>query len=576
MTSLAGWAPRPAVRRHRSTSGPRWILRGRTYWSLIAVKSLPYNLPGDFMQSIMQKYAYSAVSTSVYRISKGNAISRLDRAATRYGAEIAYRLEAGKQTESLADIHARVTSLRASVAADETCIIDVSIVFAVTGRSIREAEWRMKLLESELRTNGVGICPGRYMQRKLAGLFDANVHPAFPFVVSITEHFLPALMPLTQTPLCQSGGCHLGTDVADGSAVMLNRFAGANFNTVIMGKSGSGKSYIAKLLVLRETSVGEGGYFILDPLGEFMQIALFLGGVHRSVGTEGLGAGKLDVSQASATVAGVVELVCMAIQLNDRETATVKDLFYSHAAAGHGSTVAEAFSAVRARSAQSGSAEICRRLDRVLTGDLSFLLSGDMPEAGQERVIVFDYSCIDPRLKSAVAQFLLETVFEMCIHAGGRKTIIIDEAWRFGNDERLRASLSHAVRHSRHYNVAIMLLTQNVTDIAGDAFADGILNNTDSCFVFRHDGDASVLPEDYRLTPEERDFVNGFTPRDARRSRCVMIAAGRKVKLEIQSGDDEFRLCNSEALQGCGVVQFLCMLADDTLNEIDSMLEGAH
>ncbi|MBX8637895.1 MAG: DUF87 domain-containing protein [Thermoplasmata archaeon] len=558
-----------------SMVGPRWLRREGKYVAYIAVRSVPYNLPENFVQSIMQRFEYSGASVSVYRVSRTDALSRLDRAATRYGAELAYRLESGKQTASLADLHSRITELRDAVAADCAYLIDAAIVFSVTGMSVEETEVRIKSIESELKTNGIGVHSGRYIQRKLARMFDTDVPPVFPFIVSLTERSLPALMPFTQTPLIQPGGTLLGTDTADGSPVILNRFAGTNFNTIIMGKSGSGKSYFAKLMILREAAKHRSSYYILDPLGEFMQTALFLGGVHRSIGSEGLGAGSVIVSHSAAIVSNAVELVCRAVQLNAQESATVRNLFYGQATMKPGDTVAQTFSAVYASLVQSGATDISRRLNRALSGDLSFILSGEVPKPSVARVTVYDYSLIDSGLKSAVAQFLLETVFELCKYADGTKTLVIDEAWRFSDDERLRAALSRTMRHSRHYNLAIMLLTQNISDVTSGAFTNGILNNTDSCFIFRHEDGAATLPEDYQIAPEERDFVNSFTPREARKSRCIMVAAGRKVKLEIESSIGEFSLCNSEALGACSVFQFICLLAGETLDKIDCMLAEA-
>ena len=576
MSSFAGSGGRVRVRRHMSRIGPRWLRKGGAYWSFIAIRSIPYNLPDDFLQSIMQRFPYSAASVSVCRVSRENSISRLDRAATRYGAELTYRLETGKQTGSLTDIHSRVTDLRNAVASDDASLIDVSAVLSITGFSVEETETRMKALEAELRATGVGVYSGRYIQRRLAEMFSANTPPRFPFVVSITEHSLLAFMPFTQTPLIQQSGTLLGTDTADGSQVILNRFGGANFNTIIMGKSGSGKSYFAKLMILREASNPGSSYFILDPLGEFVQIALFLRGVHRSVATEGLGTGNVPVSHSTVIVNGAFELICSAVQLSGQDTVTVRDLFFRHASLNPGASIAQTLSAVSDKLTEDRSADISSRLKRVVSGDLSFILSGETPKPAKGGVTVFDYSLIDSELKTAVARFLLETVFETCKYEDGRKTIIIDEAWRFSDDDRLRSTLSQAMRHSRHYNLAVMLLTQNVSDITGSSFADGILNNTDSCFIFRHEDGTSALPEDYRLMPDEKDFVNSFTPRDARKSRCVMIAAGRKVKLEIESSSDEFDLCNSEAPVGRSTFQFICSLADRKLDKIEAMLAEAY
>lgn len=88
----------------------------------------------------------------------------------------------------------------------------------------------------------------------------------------IPRNRITPLIPfLTSSP--SNKGLPIGFDSIDGRPVFLDLFLGSSNNILILGETGSGKSYFARLLLLRLLSLGiiERAY-VLDPLNDFSNI----------------------------------------------------------------------------------------------------------------------------------------------------------------------------------------------------------------------------------------------------------------------------------------------------------------
>src|SRR3989344_260663 len=88
---------------------------------------------------------------------------------------------------------------------------------------------------------------------------------------------LATTFPFTTASLTANEGILYGINEHDGSLVIFNRFSLENSNSVIFGKSGSGKSFMVKLEVMRSLMFGA-EVFVIDPEGEYKDLTRALGG----------------------------------------------------------------------------------------------------------------------------------------------------------------------------------------------------------------------------------------------------------------------------------------------------------
>ena len=86
----------------------------------------------------------------------------------------------------------------------------------------------------------------------------------------------------------------LGYNLASSSLVFWDRWARDNYNTVILGRSGAGKSYLTKLELLRSLYTGVQAH-VIDPEDEYVRLAQAVDATVVAVGAPGVRINPLDL-----------------------------------------------------------------------------------------------------------------------------------------------------------------------------------------------------------------------------------------------------------------------------------------
>ena len=105
---------------------------------------------------------------------------------------------------------------------------------------------------------------------------------------------LAAAFPFASAELSASGGVLYGTAAKGAGLVCWDRFACDNYNSVILARSGAGKSYLAKLEALRSLYSGV-QVFVVDPEDEYRRLAGRVGGAYVHLGAPGARLNPFDL-----------------------------------------------------------------------------------------------------------------------------------------------------------------------------------------------------------------------------------------------------------------------------------------
>jgi len=84
-------------------------------------------------------------------------------------------------------------------------------------------------------------------------------------------------VPFASADLAGTGGLLYGLNARGGGLVMWDRFTQPNYNAVVLARSGAGKSYFAKLELLRSLYRGI-EVAVIDPEDEYRRLAVAVGG----------------------------------------------------------------------------------------------------------------------------------------------------------------------------------------------------------------------------------------------------------------------------------------------------------
>lgn len=169
-------------------------------------------------------------------------------------------------------------ALRVDMQSRNQKLFKVSVVIVLFATSKEELEQNTEALKAIGLSNIAQVKNLNFQQE--AGLKSAlplcNLDVALDRVLNTEASAI--FFPFAVEELYQEGGLYYGLNAVSKNVIMYNRMRGDSYNGVILGKPGSGKSFIAKSEIVNILLGTDDDVFVIDPQGEYQPLADALGG----------------------------------------------------------------------------------------------------------------------------------------------------------------------------------------------------------------------------------------------------------------------------------------------------------
>ena len=123
----------------------------------------------------------------------------------------------------------------------------------------------------------------------------------------------------------------------------------------------------------------------------------------------------------------------------------------------------------------------------------------------------------------------------------GRKMLVIDEAHRLMESREMRSDIDRLVRHSRHSNLSVFLITQNLSDFFSSEQGRSILSNSGNVFSFR--GKKFQLDMLGSLVTGDTEVMDISTLAGGKNdpySECIYLNNGKLRRMRVICSKNEF------------------------------------
>ena len=363
---------------------------------------------------------------------------------------------------------------------------------------------------------------------------------------------LARLFPFSPPDLDTRRGTLYGIDMRACSPVVYDPWDGThlNANTAVLARSGSGKSFATKLGVLRGLTRGVTAY-VIDPEGEYADMARAAGGRVLSPGVEGQGMNPFvidrgddeDLLQRIGSLRRLIEVMVGERLSADRRASL------DHALAGYYAQHSERTGFRDFYAYLEGEdAELARLLRPFATGSLKHLLSdeGDDLLSNEALVTVFDLRLLEPELRPAAAMVCTETVWAAAARDPKPRLLVVDEVWSIMQHPEGAAFMVSMAKRARKHRLGLQFITQDVQDLLSEDTSRTItghsgralLQNAAFKLLLQQDaaaigtvGDAFDLPEDL-----QRWLLS------CPRGDGLLLARGHRFPVRIEATPEETEL----------------------------------
>ncbi|OXR45172.1 hypothetical protein B7C42_03130 [Nocardia cerradoensis] len=277
---------------------------GSDWVATVAVTGFPREVTSGWLTPLLSHPGRLDIAVHVDPIDPVTAAGRLRRQLARLESSRLHDTSRGRPPDPQVDVAVEdAAELSARVARAEARLFRVGVYVSVHADSETELADEVAAVRALAASLLVDTCPLGFRAAqgwvtslpvgldliRIQRTFDtAALAAAFPF----DSPQLPVTDPIAAT---QPRGVLYGRDAAAG-LVFVDRFApeAHNHNMVVLGRSGAGKSYLAKTEILRSLYRGI-EQVIIDPEDEYRRLADAVGGTHIRLGAPGVRLNPFDL-----------------------------------------------------------------------------------------------------------------------------------------------------------------------------------------------------------------------------------------------------------------------------------------
>ena len=350
-------------------------------------------------------------------------------------------------------------------------------------------------------------------------------------------------------PPAQEDGCFYGV-TPTGAPLLWDRFGEDNYNTVVLARSGAGKSYLAKLEALRLLYRGV-QVLVVDPEEEYAPLCEAVGGAHvplaraEALALNPLAPGTPGAAARAERIGFLTELAeLMGGPLGRGDGAVLERALrslYEAAPPGRDPLLAELAPALEALG--SAGARLAARLEPFTTGSLSGLCGGARSLELREPLVCFSLRGLPERLKPVALCLCLDAIWRALDQGEPRRRcVLVDEAWLVVSQPGGAAFLYRLAKSARKRWCGLTTVTQDAGDLLGSELGQAIVANAASQVLLRQAPQAiERVAEAFRLTEPERRYLLTCP-----RGHGLFVLGDERFPLEVRASAAEHALATSD------------------------------
>jgi type IV secretory pathway VirB4 component len=418
---------------------------------------------------------------------------------------------------------------------------------------IQPATWRQ--LQGWTSTLPLGVDSLR-MRR----VFDTDaLAAAFP----LASADLPAPLPGDGVP---PGGVLYGLNTASNGVVWWNRWAQENHNSVVLARSGAGKSYLVKCEVLRSL-YDRVTVSIIDPEDEYLRLCEAVGGTAIQLGAPGIRLNPMDIPAGdrrpdALTRRALFLHTLVAVLLGEQppeRAALDKAITATYAAAGinndpntwtRPAPLLRDLTTTLEEAADPASTTLAARLSPWTTGSFRDLFDGPTTFRPRGHLVVWSTRQLADELRAPGMLLALDAIWRDVdlpatttnLRDGRppqvRRLVVVDEAWTLLKESEGAKFLYRLAKAARKRRAGVAVVTQDAADLLGSDLGQAVIANAATQILMRQAPQAiDLIAETFALTGGEARMLLA-----AGRGEALLLAGSHRVAFQCVASAREHQL----------------------------------
>lgn len=489
------------------------------------VISYPQVLTDSWFAPIVNLDRIFDVSLFVHPIDTEDVMRKFKKKVAEVESQINIRAEKGLVRDPKLDAaYQNLEQLRDDLQQARERLFDVGLYISIYGESNEELNKIESEIKSILESKLIYLKPALFQQEQ--GF--KSVIPLSSDLLKVHSKLntspLSSMFPFVSFDLTSDRGILYGINRHNSGLILFDRFSMENYNSIMFATSGAGKSYAAKLEILRSLMF-DTDVIVIDPEREYEFLAEATGGRHFDISLTSdhhinpfdLPIVAEDESPENVLRSHIVELVGLfRIMLGgltpeedamiDRaisETYALKDITPESDFSGIAPPLLSDFELVL--NGIKGAESLVQKLSKYTKGTWAGFLNKPTNINMDKKFVVFSVRDMEDELKPVAMHIVTHYIWNAVRREIKKRLLVIDEAWWMMKEEDTASFIFGLAKRGRKYYLGLSTITQDVGDFLRSPYGKPIITNSSIQLLLKQSPSSiDQVQEIFNLTDEEK------------------------------------------------------------------------
>jgi len=526
------------------------------------VSGYPYVASTGWLNNLINFNHDIDISYHIEQVDPLTALPKLIRKITELESTKRTMLKEGKVIGSeITDPLESAMELKDKIQRGMEKLFQISIYMTISAETLSELNKITKLLETVMQTRLFYIKPATFQQIEGLQSILPRAENKLAQKRNLDSSSAALTFPFVSSELVQESGILYGINKSNNSLVIIDHYSLNNANSIIFAQSGSGKSYTAKVEILRHLMQGT-KVIIIDPEREYKQLAASVGGTYIKLSaTSKEKINPFQFSQHSVTqennlsehIQDLTELISLMVgSLTSEERASVDRallLTYKDAKLTPRKNakkpkeveyplLKDFYKNLKAMKHK----DLCDRLERFVKGSLSTVFDSQTNIKLDNRLIVFDIKDLNESIRSIMMMVVANFVNNEVKQNPQKRMLVIDEGWILLQEPESARFISGLVRRARKYYLGVTIISQQANDFLNQDYGKAIASQSSLRILMRQDTTTiKKVADEFHLSAYEQHYLLTCD-----RGEALIIADQNHVAVRIVASEQEHPLLTTD------------------------------
>src|SRR3989344_702244 len=501
---------------------------GEKYLKTFFLFTYPRYLSSGWFSPVINLAEILDISVHVNPIDTALALLNLRKKTAQVQAQIMEREEKGLVRDPMLETaYQDVENLRDALQQAQEKLFEVGIYITIYGDDLKELARLENKIVSLLESKLVYIKPALFQQLEAFSSVLPFATDKLAIRTPLNSGPTSSIFPFISADLTSDEGILYGVNLSNNSLVIFDRFSLENANFCVFAKAGSGKSFFAKLEVLRSMMLGT-DIVVIDPENEYQNLCETIGGSYFKISlTSTSHINPFDIpvippDEEPAEVfkshilnlVGLVKLMLGEVTpaedaILDRtilETYASRDIAPEKDFSQAQPPLLEDLQTILENT--EGGADLAKRLEKFTRGSYPGFTNQPTNVNIKNRLVVFSIRDLEDELRPIAMYIILNFIWNLIRAELKKRIVVIDEAWLMMKYPDSASFLFGLAKRARKYYLGVTTITQDVEDFLNSPYGRPIINNSSLQFLLKQaPATIDLVAKTFNLTDVEKTFL---------------------------------------------------------------------